>query len=59
MDKGPWKTDVWNGKAVVVSDDFTHDVGLIVDGDFASKEQRMEYARFIAEQLNKALKKTE
>lgn len=55
MDKGPWKTTKWKGKHIVVSDDFTHDVGLIINGDFESDAQIKKYAKFIASQLNKAL----
>jgi hypothetical protein len=52
---GPWEVKVWPDKRVVVdSDDFTHDVSLIVCGDFESDEQRMQYARMICERLNTA-----
>lgn len=52
-DQGPWaagKTD--DGRVYVESDDFTHDVRLYVDGDFAGKEERMSYAKQIATRLN-------
>lgn len=52
-DKGPWSvgTDP-DGKTFIQSDDFTHDVRLYVNGDFASEAQRIGYAKLIAQRLN-------
>lgn len=45
----------WSAKdGMVYSDDFAHDVGLKVSGDFESAEQRAAYARTIAAKLNYA-----
>lgn len=58
MDKGPWTVDVWpdrdGGRPSIVlqSDDFTFDAALEISGDFASHEQKLKYAHFIADQLN-------
>ena len=50
MDKGPWKAEYWEGKWVVASDDFTHDVHLVIEGDpNPSKEY---YAGWLAMELN-------
>lgn len=52
-DKGPWSAEVWkDGKVVLQSDDFEHDVALIVSGDFESQEQKLSYAQALAVQLN-------
>lgn len=40
----------------IESDDFTHDVSLIVVGDFWSLEQKIAYAEMLAEWLTKAAK---
>ena len=53
-EKGPWKVGSANGKLWIESDDFTHDVRLYVDGDFAHG-QRLTYAIEIARRLNAAL----
>jgi len=37
----------------VESDDFAHDVRLYIDGDFADAEQKYNYAKRLAERLNK------
>ena len=34
------------------SSDVTHDVRLYIDGDFADDEQKLEYAKKLAERLN-------
>lgn len=54
-DKGPWRAAHDKNetrRAFIESDDFTHDVRLYVNGDFATDEQRMDYARQIAQRLN-------
>lgn len=53
-DAGPWRVSKWAGKAVVQSDDFTHDVALIISGNFEGDAQRMAYANTLAAQLNAA-----
>lgn len=56
VDKGPWRAESEHSNPVtgvwVASDDFEHDVRLYVNGDFESQEQRIAYAKRIAEQLN-------
>lgn len=53
QESGSWKVDEWpNGKLVLQSDDFTHDVALEISGDFESYEQKREYAEEIARRLN-------
>lgn len=53
VDRGPWVAQKWSEKRVVLqSDDFKHDVALIVNGDFADVEQRMAYAEGLAAQIN-------
>jgi hypothetical protein len=37
------------------NDDFTHDVRLYVNGDFASKEQEIKYASDLARKINGTL----
>jgi len=55
-ERGPWKAITTSDKrAAVESDDFTHDVRLYVDGDFADMDQRMSYARAVATALNAAM----
>lgn len=39
----------------VISSDFTHDVVLYVNGDFADDESKLEYAQLIAERLNRTI----
>lgn len=55
VDTGPWTAVRWrDGRVVIESDDFTHDVALVVTGDFADIEQKISYAQMIAERLNAA-----
>jgi len=49
-DAGPWS--VSNDGRVISSADFTHDVQLKLDGDFAGDEQRKRYAENLAAKLN-------
>ena len=49
-DKGPWVASE-KGRTIA-SDDFTHDVYLLVVGDFFSDEQRKAYADNLAKKLN-------
>ena len=59
MDKGPWTVVAGDitGKIRIDSDDFTHDASLIVYGDFANDDDRIKYARFIADKLNSLAEK--
>lgn len=41
-----------NYNVVIQSNDFTHDVMLIVDGDFRDDGQKLKYAEEIARRLN-------
>jgi len=52
MDKGPWEVHYSEGKPVgILSDDFNHDVLLIIDGDFAEGEKE-KYAKWLTDTLN-------
>lgn len=53
-DQGPWMVEFWkeNARVVLQSDDFTHDVALIVTGDFATKEDMLTYAKALAKWMN-------
>ncbi|MNR71746.1 hypothetical protein D3C71_24240 [compost metagenome] len=51
---GPWSAGISDGKAFVQSDDFSHDVRLMVNGEFASPELRLAYAEELARRLNRA-----
>lgn len=51
QDFGPWHVSK-DGK-YIDSDNFSHDVKLVVEGDFASDEQRRIYAIDIARRLEK------
>lgn len=52
-EKGPWQVDDWGqGRIVIQSDDFTHDVALEISGDFGSVEREIAYAEEIARRLN-------
>ena len=56
VERGPWKAgaDKSSGEyeTFVESEDFTHDVRLIVDGDFEGDEEHFAYAEEIAKRLN-------
>lgn len=51
-DKGPWIVASETGNKIE-SDDFTHDVTLTISGDFGSDADRVEYAQWLCEILNK------
>ena len=53
LDKGPWSVVHWGDKVGLQSDDFMHDVVLYVTGDFYDIEQQLEYARLLAESMNR------
>lgn len=52
QERGPWTARQDDSQTFVESDDFMHDVRLIVDGDFASPAQKLAYAEEIARRLN-------
>jgi hypothetical protein len=53
QDRGPWTAGQTEERRVYLdSDDFEHDVRLYIDGDFASTEDRLKYAKGLAKQLN-------
>ena len=52
IERGPWRAGNNRKDYFVESDDFTHDVRLVITGDFESDEQRMDYAKEIARRLN-------
>jgi hypothetical protein len=41
-----------DGKVYLEDNDFSHDVRLYVNGDFATPEQHWEYASMLAKKLN-------
>ena len=58
-EQGPWRASrdkldnsEDSRQSFVESDDFTHDVRLYINGDFATDEQQFEYATEIARRLN-------
>lgn len=55
-DKGPWCamiTEIEEKQCVrLYSDDFTHDVALMVSGDFVTIDDKLEYATELANFLN-------
>ena len=56
-DKGPWTVlQMVGGERVtgLYSDDFEHDVRLIIDGDFGSAEDKLNYAKWMRDVLNAA-----
>lgn len=55
VDVGPWSAGTTtDGRAYLESSDFTHDVRLYVDGDFAWPGDKKNYAQGLASQLNNA-----
>ena len=52
QERGPWKVERRDGRPVVYSEDFTHDVTLVIAGDFADTDERIAYAEEIARRLN-------
>jgi hypothetical protein len=58
-DRGPWMVNVWpREKVVLQSDDFTHDVALEISGDFGSHEEKLAYAKALADWMNSNLPAT-
>ena len=57
-EKGPWsvsmgKSEAGTFKVCLQSDDFHHDVALYITGDFYDNDQRIEYARRLADRMNR------
>lgn len=54
-DDGFWSVyfNPHNNDINLYSNDFTHDVKLSMDGDFASYDEKVAYAKNICERLNK------
>jgi hypothetical protein len=51
-----WTVGVTKDKQVFLeTDDFTHDVRLYVNGDFASKDDEIKYASDLARKINGTL----
>lgn len=62
IDKGPWVVNVWDKdegqrgalpRVDLQSDDFKHDVALVITGDFCSLEQKKRYAYALADRMNR------
>ncbi|WP_157657819.1 hypothetical protein [Burkholderia ubonensis] len=47
-----------DGRVVLQSDDFKHDVALIINGDFGSREDKQAYASALAAWMNANLAPT-
>lgn len=57
IEYGKWTSgQLRDGRAVICSSDFTHDVCLIVNGDFEDDEQKLAYAKMMADRLNSSTK---
>jgi hypothetical protein len=54
-DKGKWTTEIYDGKVFLFSDDFTHDVKLQVSGDFGTLENKIAYAKALADWMSERL----
>jgi hypothetical protein len=56
-ESGPWSygRDVGDSRHFLQSDDFTHDVRLYINGDFANAEQCEHYGRALADRMNQTL----
>lgn len=60
LERGPWRICTWKpeteggkDRLVLCSDDFRHDVCLIITGDFADDEQKLNYARQLCSRMNR------
>lgn len=51
-ENGPWKVVTYGERIDLQSDDFTHDAGLTVTGDFTDRAEKIAYATEIAKRLN-------
>lgn len=54
-----WQVGSEHEEVFIESEDFTHDVRLYVNGDFADIQQRIEYAKTLAEKLNYSMDDTQ
>jgi hypothetical protein len=52
-DRGPWQVGHDTKEVFIWSEDFYHDVRLYVNGDFATYDDKLEYAKDIARRLNR------
>ena len=52
MTKDEWSANSEGDEIFVESSDFTHDVRLYIDGDFADNHEKYKYAKAIAKKLN-------
>lgn len=52
VERGPWYVHESDRNVFLWSDDFTHDAGLMVSGDFSGREQKLAYAQELANRLN-------
>jgi hypothetical protein len=57
---GPWHVEEWAAtqygarpRIVLQSDDFTHDVALVISGDFYDTAQQIKYAQRLADRMNR------
>lgn len=54
VNSGPWQVDVWsNNQIVIQAHHGDEDLALIVNGNFASHESKLEYANKFCAELNK------
>ena len=53
VDDGEWSVLQDEGRTILASTDFNHDVWLYVTGDFADVVQRQAYAQHIVDRLNR------
>lgn len=51
-EKGPWKVEMGPKGPFIMSDDFTHDVILRIDGDFRNPDEKLKYVNEITRRLN-------
>lgn len=55
-ENGPWRVQIWNvdskPRICLLSDDFTHDVVLDIDGDFNCDGDKLKYTQNLAKKLN-------
>lgn len=59
-EKGPWHVQTWcpekegsRPRVVLQSDDFCHDVALVITGDFRDTAQKVRYAQLLADRMNR------
>ncbi|BCG50280.1 hypothetical protein [Ralstonia phage RP13] len=52
VENGPWKAGRQGLKVWIESDDFTHDVLMVVSGDFATTDDKFKYAEEMCRRLN-------